>query len=118
MGAPGWPEFACCTASIAKVRMVLMLRVSSCLLVSNACSLATIESVSFERSDQSQASGDSASRATGSRDFPVSGSLPSFRKARADDQSGKARFSLHDCLSELKSLIVRMTRVGQRFKRG
>src|ERR1700722_19869041 len=25
MGAPGWPEFACCTASIARVRVVLML---------------------------------------------------------------------------------------------
>ena len=23
MGVPGWPEFACCTASIARVRMVL-----------------------------------------------------------------------------------------------
>src|SRR5579863_5428579 len=42
MGAPGWPEFAFCTASIASVRMVLMLRVSSCLPVSRVCSLATI----------------------------------------------------------------------------
>ena len=24
MGVPGWPEFACCTASIDRVRMVLM----------------------------------------------------------------------------------------------
>src|SRR5271170_2141885 len=42
MGAPGWPELAFCTASMARVRMVLMLRVVSCLLV-RACSLATIE---------------------------------------------------------------------------
>src|SRR4051812_6463303 len=42
MGAPGWPEFACCTASIARVRIVLMLSVSSCLLVRKVCSLATI----------------------------------------------------------------------------
>jgi len=43
IGVPGCPEFACWTASIDKVRMVLMLRVSRCLLVSNVCSLATIE---------------------------------------------------------------------------
>ena len=41
MGAPGCPELACCTASIASVRMVLMHNVSSCLLV-NVCSLVTM----------------------------------------------------------------------------
>ena len=41
MGAPGCPEFACCTASMASVRMVLMHNVSSCLLV-NVCSLVTM----------------------------------------------------------------------------
>ena len=42
MGAPGCPEFAFCTASMARVRMVLMLRMSSCLAVTSVCSLATI----------------------------------------------------------------------------
>src|SRR5580704_16809661 len=55
MGAPGCPEFACCTASIARVRKVLILRVSSCWLESNVCSVATIERVSFGRLDQTVA---------------------------------------------------------------
>src|SRR5580658_515479 len=42
MGAPGCPLLACCTASIAKVRIVLMHSVSSCLPVTTACSLATM----------------------------------------------------------------------------
>src|SRR5579864_7951001 len=42
MGAPGCPELACCTASIAKVRIVLMHRVSSCLPVTKVCSLAAM----------------------------------------------------------------------------
>src|SRR5207244_11062692 len=31
IGVPGWPEFACCTASIARVRIVLTDRSSICL---------------------------------------------------------------------------------------
>src|SRR6202043_1779590 len=42
MGAPGWPELACSTASIASVRIVLMLSVSSCCAVAKTCSLATM----------------------------------------------------------------------------
>src|ERR1700724_3869070 len=42
MGRPGWPEFACCTASIARVRIVLMQSVSSCCPVAKTCSLATM----------------------------------------------------------------------------
>src|SRR5271166_909309 len=42
MGAPGCPLLACCTASIAKVRIVLMHSVSNCLPVTTACSLATM----------------------------------------------------------------------------
>src|SRR5215471_2418164 len=51
MGAPGWPELAFCTASIARVRMVLMLKISSCLLESRVCSLATIVGFSLQTSD-------------------------------------------------------------------
>src|ERR1700757_2888538 len=42
MGAPGWPELACCTASIARVRIVLIESVSSCCPVAKTCSLATM----------------------------------------------------------------------------
>src|ERR1700691_780451 len=42
MGAPGGPLLACCTASIAKVRIVLMQSVSSCLPVTTACSLTAM----------------------------------------------------------------------------
>src|ERR1022692_1631381 len=42
MGAPGCPLLACWTASIAKVRIVLMHSVSSCFPVTTACSLATM----------------------------------------------------------------------------
>src|SRR5262245_54807469 len=33
MGVPGWPDFACCTASIESVRIVLIDSWSSCTLV-------------------------------------------------------------------------------------
>src|SRR5262245_30376525 len=33
IGVPGWPEFACCTASIESVRMQLIDNWSSCALV-------------------------------------------------------------------------------------
>src|SRR5215472_9217491 len=48
MGAPGCPEFACCTASIARVRMVLMQSVSNCCPVAKTCSLATMRLRSFQ----------------------------------------------------------------------
>src|SRR5216683_1222146 len=49
MGAPGCPEFACCTASIAKVRMVLMHSISNCLPVAKVCSLTAMEAPTFSR---------------------------------------------------------------------
>src|SRR5580658_10643935 len=49
MGAPGWPELACCTASMARVRIVLMDSVSSCFPVTNVCSLATMRVGSSRR---------------------------------------------------------------------
>src|SRR5271157_286684 len=42
MGAPGCPLLACCTASIARVRIVLMLNVSNCLPVTTAGSLTAM----------------------------------------------------------------------------
>ena len=42
MGAPGCPEFACWTASMASVRIVLMQSVSSFCPVTKTCSLATM----------------------------------------------------------------------------
>src|ERR1700720_3581606 len=48
MGAPGCPEFACCTASIARVRIVLMHSASSCLPVAKVCSLTAMETLPFE----------------------------------------------------------------------
>src|SRR5712691_7132805 len=54
MGAPGWPLLACCTASIARVRIVLMHSVSSCLPVTNACSLATMRFALLEGQLQSR----------------------------------------------------------------
>src|SRR5215469_229158 len=42
MGAPGCPEFACWTASMASVRMVLMHSVSSCLPLTTVCSPTTM----------------------------------------------------------------------------
>src|ERR1700722_8097040 len=49
MGAPGWPELACCTASMARVRIVLMDSVFSCFPVTNVCSLATMRVGSSRR---------------------------------------------------------------------
>src|SRR5215469_8611882 len=44
MGVPGWPEFACCTASMARVRIVLMHNWSVCLAgVVIGIGLATID---------------------------------------------------------------------------
>ena len=43
---PDGPEFACCTASMASVRIVLMQSVSSCCPVTKTCSLATMRLVS------------------------------------------------------------------------
>src|SRR5208283_60339 len=51
IGAPGWPLLACCTASIARVRMVLMDSVSSCLPVTTACSLATMRCLLLREDD-------------------------------------------------------------------
>src|SRR6266446_6623634 len=42
IGAPGCPLLACCTASIARVRIVLMHSVSSCVPVTTACSLTAM----------------------------------------------------------------------------
>src|SRR5580658_10410639 len=49
MGAPGWPELACCTASMARVRIVLMDSVSSCFPVTNVCSLTAMRLGSSRR---------------------------------------------------------------------
>src|ERR1700730_73372 len=48
MGAPGCPEFACCTASIARGRIVLLHSASSCLPVAKVCSLTAMETLPFE----------------------------------------------------------------------
>src|ERR1700690_2709578 len=45
MGAPGCPRFACCAASIAWVRIVLMHSVSNCVPVTTACSLTAMRCV-------------------------------------------------------------------------
>src|SRR6478609_6829677 len=57
MGAPGCPEFACCTASIARVRMVLMHSVSSCLPVAKVCSVATMKALPLEGTSSTDTDG-------------------------------------------------------------
>jgi hypothetical protein len=50
-GVPGWPEFACCTASIANVRIVLMQSWSSWSLLIAAPYLAAAYFFTFHQSN-------------------------------------------------------------------
>src|SRR5688572_17096625 len=42
IGAPGWPELACCTASIARARMALAMRVVEAVRVSGEARAAAM----------------------------------------------------------------------------
>ena len=101
MGAPGWPEFAFCTASIARVRMVLMLR-SVQLLAGQQRLLARHHrrlSLGPEfRVVYLRAGGDSASQILRQKKTPTSASLPRFREACVDEQSEIANLFQTDFL--------------------